>query len=164
MTKTARHAILTAVTISIANRGGFLKGQISLEALLLLALSLALLGIAFVAVNSVRNAQENTAHSALLSQAADALASTADEICVMGESNSRSLPMPKIALHIDAAGNGRTLVLSAFGKNASSEMMCPAEVRGGIINGKAYLWFDDSPALPGKMPKIIISNVSPVSQ
>jgi hypothetical protein len=136
-----------------------MKAQASAEALMAFALGLVLLGIALGAVNSIRESHAKAAHSALLSRAADDVAEYADEICVMGEGNSRMAPLPSFPISFSYSNN--SLLLSSGGAYAERETICPIEVKAENISEKAYLWHDDFPALPGQKPKIILDAKPP---
>ena len=132
-----------------------MKAQISLETLLVLLFGLALLGAAMVAVNKIGALQSDAAYSSMLQKAADNVASSADEICTLGEGNSRTVQLPKFEIRMKA--DGGAFAIFAKGANATRRTICPLSLRNGNFTGEIYLWFDEVPAQPGEMPKIIAS-------
>lgn len=132
-----------------------MKGQLSLEALLLVAICLALLGIALVTINSIRDKQVSAVYSRLSQNTLDDIANAADEICVMGRGNSRKVLISQYPVELH--GEGQKLIANVGGKNKTRETLCIVETDGDgkQYSNVAYLWFVDSAA---GVPSVRVSN------
>jgi len=129
------------------------KGQLSLEALLLLALSLSLLGIAVFTVNNLQQKQIRTMQQATVKTSLGDIASAADEICVLGQGNSRALPISQYPFRLSA--QGKTLSASLGNWSSTRTLICTPDADGLEFYGTAYLWFEETAG--GSVPKIRVS-------
>lgn len=121
-----------------------MKGQLSLEALLLIAISIALLGIALATMNNIRDKQISAVYSRLSQNTLDDIANTADEICVMGGGNSRKVLISQYP--VELRGEKQHLIAKVGGKDRSRNTLCISQTDddGKPYSNVAYLWFVDS--------------------
>jgi hypothetical protein len=68
-----------------------MKGQASVEYLLLLAIGLVLIGISVGALSVIRDAQEGLSSLEMAKVSAGSLKGISDEVCALGDGNSRTV-------------------------------------------------------------------------
>ena len=88
-----------------------MRAQITLEALVLAAMGISLLLIASVAIQRLGSAQQDAHSFSLLASHAHAIANSADEICVLGEGNSRVVPLSQYAFEIESGADKKGIIL-----------------------------------------------------
>lgn len=118
------------------------RGQVTAEWLMLALLSLALLGIAATAISSASSAQTGLAERSMLRMEAEEMGHYADEICVMGEGNARTVALAPVAFALaydDASKNLTIFPASRNGWNHSRTVLCPIEANETGYAGRAYL-------------------------
>jgi len=108
------------------------KGQVSLETLLLLS---AMVGVLYISL-SLLSRTYSLGTAAISSSASESLlrelASTANEVCAMGEGNSRVVSSnPEISLSY----SGGMLSLVGGTREYSQPVKCPLEIQGEQLSG-----------------------------
>ncbi|MFA5108053.1 MAG: hypothetical protein WC492_00800 [Candidatus Micrarchaeia archaeon] len=128
------------------------KGQLTLETLLVCAVALSLLIIAASAVNEMQNSQEGILQKKSLKDGVDMIADYADEICILGEGNSRTVEIAYTKFGIST--DNRKIIATDGRWNYSRDVLCNPKV---IANSKfekiAYLWYEDGDVKISPNPK-----------
>jgi len=121
-----------------------MRAQITLEALLLAAVGISLLLIASVAVQKLSGVQQDMHAFSLLKNHAQTIANTADEICILGEGNSRTVPLSQYAFELKTGADKKGIILQKDNMQTVAQTMCKIDVRGASFSKTAYLWYEDS--------------------
>ena len=123
------------------------RGQVTAEWLMLVLLSLALLAIAATAISRASSAQTSLAERNMLRMEAEEMGHYADEICVMGEGNTRTVALAPVAFGLGYDDASKNLTISRSGWNYSRTVLCPIEANETGYGGQAYLryrWMPDA--------------------
>lgn len=71
-----------------------MRGQISLDYLIIALISLSLVSISFIALNKIRTSADKTYDTIKFKSIAEDIFIASDELCALGNGNSRSLGLP----------------------------------------------------------------------
>lgn len=110
-----------------------MRGQVSAEYLLLVALGISLLAVSLVALTSIKGAEAQVYAREKARIIANDISSIGNEICALGNGNSRAYSVEKA--EIACAGNGITVSVPGASANSSvsdCEVECGGEYSGGI--------------------------------
>jgi hypothetical protein len=83
----------------------------------------------------------------ILRMEAEEMGHYADEICVMGDGNARTVALAPVAFGLNYDGTSRNLTISRNGWNYSRTVLCPIEADETGYGGRAYLryqWMADA--------------------
>lgn len=128
------------------------RGQLTLEALLLLALALSLLIIAALAISRLQAGQAGLFARRTMQTELEGIGQYVDEICVLGEGNARTMELSALGINLSTDASGRTLVVQEGAWTAQRAVLCAATVDSSAsLEGTAYLWYqaraDGSPGV-----------------
>jgi hypothetical protein len=107
-----------------------MKGQASVEYLALALISIALLSVSILALAGMKSEGERTLRVMMLGFSGNRLADAANEVCAMGNGNSRSV-MVQVPLSIDSRplgdAPGYVARFSGAGTSMATALMCESE-------------------------------------
>ena len=131
-----------------------LRGQLTLEWLMLGLVALSLLLIASAAIARASSAQTTLSEQRILQLQVEELGYYADQICVLGEGNARMVTLSPLSfeLRYDAG----VLNMSKGDQSAARAMICPIEADLDGYRGQAYLRFERDPV--SERPVVRIAN------
>ncbi len=113
-----------------------MRGQASAEYLLLLAVGIAMLAVSIAALSAISGA-EGKVHALEKARIfAGGIGSVANEVCALGDGNSRAYPLEKAWLEC----SGRTISVRVDGGNASSVVESCGVECGGAYEGEVRVW------------------------
>ncbi|MDD2655072.1 MAG: hypothetical protein PHC52_14525 [Syntrophales bacterium] len=110
-----------------------MKGQVTAEYLLLVAVGISLLGISLAALSTIKGAEGTVYAREKARMVAGDLSSIASEVCALGDGNSRAYSMESAVLEC----TGNTISVSVGNETASAGVPgcgveCGGEHSGGI--------------------------------
>ncbi len=114
---------------------------------MLALLALSLLAIAATAITHASGAQTDLAERNILRMEAEEMGHYADEICVMGEGNARSVALAPVEFVLSYDDLSKNLTISRKGWNYSRTVLCAVEADAGNYTQRAYLrykWIPDA--------------------
>jgi len=119
-----------------------MRAQITLEALLLFAIGVGLLLISVSAVSKLTDAQNSMHKTATTKQALNSIANYADEICVLGEGNSRTvlLAYPFV---LNSGSDKKGLVVKLQNTRLVAQTKCQVQIKNSNFQKIAYLWYEN---------------------
>lgn len=123
------------------------RGQVTAEWLMLILLSLVLLAVAAAAISRASSAQTSLAERSMLRMEAEEMGHYADEICVMGEGNARTVALAPVAFELGYDSSSKDLTISRDGWNYSRSVICAVEPDAANYTQRAYLryqWMADA--------------------
>lgn len=113
-----------------------MKGQSSAEYLLLLAVGIAMLGVSIAALSAIKNVERQVYALEKARIVAGGIGSVANEVCALGDGNSRAYYLEKAVLEC----SGRTISVRVDGGNATSNVeSCEVEC-DGAYEGEVRVW------------------------
>ncbi|MFH1306259.1 MAG: hypothetical protein ABIH83_01200 [Candidatus Micrarchaeota archaeon] len=122
-----------------------MKGQLTLEMLVVGALALALLLIAASAVSKIQYAEAMMFERKILQEELHYMAEYADEICILGAGNARTVPLSNTPLNIDASENKKMLIVKLGEWHAVEETACEIKIIENVpFQNTAYLWYEEN--------------------
>ena len=104
-----------------------MKGQVSLEYMLVLAISLAALAFSVSALFGIKNSFEAQSRQILLSKSVERIAQAADEVCLLGGSNARTvdrLPASFSLAYLQDENQSNLLSMSMGNMTVSKRTKC----------------------------------------
>jgi hypothetical protein len=118
------------------------RGQLTFELLLLMLLSFSLLFIAMSAINKISDTQKNVYEQKMIQIQLDRIADSADEVCIMGPGNSRSIKLSENVLFRPFVNLENSLTVDDSAKfSYSKKLLCDAQINGEISK-IAYVWYE----------------------
>lgn len=130
--------MLTALVAS-AYRGcvNRMKGQVTIEYLLITLIALALLSFSLHALISANSAQQVSYKKALFLSDANDLSHAMREVCVLGNGNSRKIQLKS---EVEITGGANSITVMEVGGNGthSEEMPCTIS-SSGTFSGAVYV-------------------------
>lgn len=133
------------------------RGQVTVEWLMLVLLSLALLAIAATAISRASSAQTTLAERNMLRMQVEEMGHYADEICMMGEGNARTVALAPVAFDLRYEDASKNLIILRNGWNYSRQTLCAIEANLTGYGARAYLryeWMTDAGG--DKRPGVLI--------
>ncbi len=118
------------------------RGQLTAEWLMLLLLAISLLAIASVAISNASAAQTSLAERNMLRMELEEMGHYADEICVMGAGNARTVALAPVAFNLSYDETSHNLTIRGRNFAYSRTQLCPVELADS--NGyadRAYLQY-----------------------
>ncbi len=111
-----------------------MRGQVTAEYLLLVAVGISLLAVSLVALTSIKGAEAQVYAREKARIIAGDIASIGNEICALGDGNSRAYALEKAELGCE----GKTVTASVSGASANAsisdcEIECGGEYSGEIM-------------------------------
>lgn len=128
-------------------------GQLTFEMLLLLLLSISLLFIAISAITKIKHAHENVYELKVSQMQIERLARLADEVCVMGPGNSRTLRLSQDVGFEPRLESERVISAQIGDTEYSKRLLCEAEIIGDF-GSFAYVWYEYDPIFERGVVKI----------
>ncbi|VVB56931.1 Uncharacterised protein [uncultured archaeon] len=121
-----------------------MRGQASMEWLMLGLLALTLLLVAAGAVMRMQGAQAGLAERRVLQLQVQEMAYYANSICVLGEGNAQALDLAPMEFMLSYNGSGHELVMAGKGGGAqTARVACPVNVeKAGGWGTRAYLYYE----------------------
>ena len=117
------------------------RGQLTAEWLMVVLISLTLLGIAAGAVSRASGAQTSLAERNMLRMEVEEMGHYADEICVMGSGNARTVALAPVGFALGYNSSSKNLTISRNGWNYARAVLCQIEANATGYVGRAYLRF-----------------------
>ena len=118
------------------------RGQLTVEWLMLLLLVISLLAIASFAISNAATAQTNLADRDMLRMELEEMGHYADEICVMGVGNARVVELAPVAFNLSYDDSSHNLTISKGNFEYSRTLLCPMRLDDTSGYGeKAYLQY-----------------------
>lgn len=121
-----------------------MRGQVTAEYLLLVAVGIGLLAVSLVALTSIKGAEAQVYAREKARVIAYDLASIGNEICALGDGNSRAYGLERARL--ECSGNGIEVFVDGASANAEVEdcgLECGGEYSGEIrirnVHGKVVI-------------------------
>ena len=115
-----------------------MKGQLSLEYLMLALLALSMLAISALSLAEIKESAERGAGAMRFRMDAAALAAAAAEVCALGDGNGRELRLGgRVAVESEKAERGWVVRLSDGDRSLVRESAC--EAQGGKNEGIVYV-------------------------
>ncbi len=108
---------------------------------MLALLSLALLAIAATAVSRASSAQTSLAERNMLRMEVEEMGHYADEICVMGSGNARTVALAPVGFELGYDSSSKNLTISRKGWNYSRAVLCAVEPDAADYGQRAYLHY-----------------------
>jgi uncharacterized protein (UPF0333 family) len=125
-----------------------MKGQLTIEYLLITLVALTLLSFSLHALISANNAQQTSYHKALFLSDASDLSHAMKEVCVLGDGNSRKI---QLKTEVEISGSGNTLTINEVGGNSTHTEELPCELSSsGTFSGLVYVKNDGGHVSVGK--------------
>ena len=116
------------------------SGQITVEAMMLAAIMMSILLIAAFAVSRMQNWEQALFERRIINMQLGDIIRYADEICVLGAGNSRTMSLSPIGFKLTAYG--RTLTASGKNFNISRDALCHVDADIGTYKNRIYLWYE----------------------
>jgi len=129
-----------------------MKAQITIESLLIAAIGISLLIIAAVAVSKLSSAQYSIHQNSLIKNQLLQIAQSADEICVLGEGNSRTILLSGYGFRIEATANSKGIIAKKNETVAVANLLCPIEILESDFSSHAYLWNENYNVILSSQP------------
>lgn len=115
-----------------------MKGQLSLEYLLLAMAALSMLALSALALSEIKKSADAGLGAMRFRMDASALAVSISEVCSLGDGNGRELRLGgPVAVESEKAGEGWVVRLSGGGSSVVRESAC--EALGGNGGGLVYV-------------------------
>ncbi|MFN7991217.1 MAG: hypothetical protein U0R44_03595 [Candidatus Micrarchaeia archaeon] len=115
-----------------------MRGQLSIEYLVLSALALSLLAVSVAALSGIRGLSERAASAIVLRDEAVFLADTFNEVCALGGGNGRKVSLARpVQVESQAAADGWRVRFSDGERSLVRRTYC--EVEDGPLEKKVYV-------------------------
>lgn len=115
-----------------------MRGQLSLEFLLVFAIFLALLLVSLSAISKIREVEEQQIAKRFANLMLADIANAVDEVCILGDGNSRNVRGEIGEFELELVGK-RELELRVKGGSTRKSIMCDAELLNGSFSGGAFV-------------------------
>ncbi len=114
-----------------------MKGQVTIEYLLVTLVALTLLSFSLHALISANNAQQAGYKKAMFLSDASDLSHAMKEVCVLGDGNSRKIQLKS---EVEIGGSGKAITIKESGGNGthSEELPCSFS-SSGTFSGLVYV-------------------------
>ncbi len=113
-----------------------MRGQVTSEYLLLVAIGIALIGVSLVALSSIRGAEETVFAREKARVAALDISSVGNEVCALGDGNSRAYSLESAWIRC----SGNSVSVSISGASAEAEVSdCLVECDEGEYSGEIQI-------------------------
>jgi hypothetical protein len=122
-----------------------MNAQITFESMLVLVLGISMLLIAVVAVNNLQNAQASIYSYSVLKSKVWEIANLADEICVLGAGNSRTVSLANSGYDFSTSPDKKALIAHYNNLEFGSNTICDMRIeKNKEFDKTVFLWYDDS--------------------
>jgi hypothetical protein len=119
------------------------KAQVTLELLLVFLIGLSVLFISMSAITRLQGAQGIIFEKKILQDEANEISRYADEICILGEGNSRMVPLAKNVFTIVEGSGGYDIILQSSKNSAYAKTICKISIKpDSKFSTFAYLWHE----------------------
>lgn len=121
------------------------RAQLTAEALMLMAITLSILVVAAFSISKMQNWEQSLFEKKVLASELDGIISYADEICVLGPGNSRTMSLAPVEFSLEATDRIVSLTASRSGLTLERESLCnvePDAQPGVVYRNRIYLWYD----------------------
>lgn len=132
---------------------GCVRAQITLETLLLVALGLGILLFSIAMAHKLTDTQIYTYESAIFKRQVLQISQFADEICVLGDGNSRMLRLSGIGFYMDTGLDKKGIVAQRGEIGSVAQTICPLEISGEEFGAVVFLWYEDEKVFISPAPK-----------
>ncbi len=111
------------------------KGQLSLEFLIVFTIFLALLVVSLSAIAKIKQVQDREIEKKFAELAASDIANTIDEVCILGEGNSRVVGTNLNEFELFSTEE-KEIQIEYQGSSISRDTMCDFEIEKSVFHGQ----------------------------
>ncbi len=130
-----------------------MNAQITFESMLVLIIGISMLLIAVVAVNNLQSAQASMYSYSVLKSKVWEIANLADEICVLGAGNSRTVSLARSGYDFSSSPDKKALIAHYNNLEFGSNTLCDIRIeKNKEFNKTVFLWYDNSQVVISSIP------------